>query len=178
MAGFEWFKFVPNTLKGNYYNVLIYFGIALLLWFIILNLITILSRVNFPKFLCKITVILSLILPLMYILALKNTQILKFWIKTIVPNIKMIAYVVLCVSWGNFALALIYNFTHDNRTNLYHLVETLVMCTLLTLMIACYGWCGWTINSTVKIYGILIGLFAMYLPISAIILFVCRNKRC
>ncbi len=177
MAGFEWFKFVPNLLKNNYYDVLIYFGLFLLLWFMVLNLITILSRVNIPKFLCKITVVLALILPFMYVSALKNETMLELWLKTIIPNIKIIAYVTLCVSCGNFVLALIYNFTHKNRANLHHLLEALVMCALLILMIICNGWCGWSIKSSVKIYGILIGLLAMYLPISAMVLFICRKNR-
>lgn len=177
MAGFEWFKFVPNTLKGNYYDVLIYFGLFLLLFFIISNFITLLSKVNIPKFLCKITVVIALALPFMYILALKNDTILKLWLKTIVPNIKMITYIVICVSCGNFVLALIYNFTHKNRANLHHLLEALVMCALLILMAICYNWCGWEIKSTIKIYGVLIGLLAMYLPISSLVLCICSRNR-
>jgi peptidoglycan/LPS O-acetylase OafA/YrhL len=177
MAGFEWFKFVPKILKGNYDNILIYFGLFLLAWFIVLNLITIFNYVNMPKFLCKITVVLSLALPLAYMLALTHDWALEYWIKLIIPNIKMIAYIVLCVSGGNIVLALMYNFTSKNRANFHHLTESMVMCALLTLMIICFGWCGWKIDNVVKIYGIMIGLLAIYLPISAIVLFICRKNR-
>ena len=42
MPGFEWFSFVQNIFKNNYYDVLVYFGIFLLLWFILSNVISIL----------------------------------------------------------------------------------------------------------------------------------------
>ena len=177
MPGFEWFKFVPDMLKTNYYDVLIYFGIILLLWFIGLNLITLLSHINLPKFLFKICIIVSLILPLIYVVALKNDSALNFWIKNIAPNIKTIAYVFLCVGWGTFILALIYNFTRKNHANLHHIIEALVMCVLLTLMIICNGWCGWNFDNIIKLHGVMVGLFAIYLPISVVILFICRNKR-
>ena len=178
MAGFEWFKFVPDMLKDKYFNVLIYFGIFLLVWFIVLNLVSILSHLNLPKLMFKLAIIVALSLPLVYISALKFDAVAEIWVKNIAPNIKTIAYSVLCISCGSFGLGLIYNFTRSNKANLHHIVEALVMCILLILMIVCYNWCGWDIEVTFKIYGILIGLLAMYLPISAVTLLICRNKRC
>lgn len=177
MPGFQWFKFVPDMLKDNYYDVLIYFGIGLLLWFIVLNAVSLLSRPNLPKVLFKVSTIVALLLPLLYILALNNDTFIKFWIENIAKNVKIISYIALCVSCGTFVLALIYNFKRNNRANLHHILQALFMCALLVLMILYNGWCGWNIELNYKIYGILIGWLAIYLPISCITLFVCRNKR-
>ena len=177
MAGFEWFKFVPNMLKDNYYNVLIYFGVLLILWFILLNLIGILHHINLPKFLFKMSIIVALILPLMYVLALDNNFAFNFWIKNILPNIKTISYIFLGISCGTFVLGLIYNITRKNHANSHHIIEATVMCLLLVLMCIVNGWCGWNIDVTIKLYGIMIGLFALYLPISGVNLLFCKNKR-
>jgi len=178
MPGFEWFKFVPDLLKNNYHKTLIYFGLFLLLWFIALNLFTILTHANLSKVIFKISIISSLVLPLAYVLALEFDWALDFWVKTIAPNIKMIAYILLIVSWGSFVLGLIYNFTKRYHANLHHIMEALVMCLLITLLVMVNGWCGWKFDSVVKMYGLMVGLFAIYLPVSAIILFICRKKRC
>ncbi|MBQ8522527.1 MAG: hypothetical protein IJ458_02545 [Clostridia bacterium] len=177
MPGFEWFSFVSKVLKHNYYNVLVYFGVFLLLWIIVLTILSLLSRPNVAKFTFKICTIISLVIPLIYVLALKNDKALEFWIKTLAPNIKMISLVLMCVSWGSFVLALIFNYTRKNHANLHHIVQALVACVLLTLIVLVNGWCGWSFNDITKIEGVLIGLFAIYLPISSVILFVCRNKR-
>jgi len=177
MAGFEWFKFVPDMLKDNYFNVLIYFGVFLLSWVIVLNLISLFNHANLPKILFKISAILSLILPLIYVLALKSDAVLEFWIKFISKNIKIISYTLLCVSIGTFGLGLIYNIINKNRANLHLLLQALFMCALLLLLIAVNGWCGWNISKVYRLYGILVGLFAIYLPISSIILILCRKTK-
>lgn len=177
MAGFEWFDFVSKMLKDNYFEVLVGFGIFLLLWLMILNIFSIFSNANLPKVMFKLSAIMALILPLIYVLALKNDWALKFWIKNINSNIKMIAYTFIIVSWGSFILGLIYNFTKRNRANLHHILQALFMCGLLTLLIICNGWCGWDIDLTSKIYGIMVGWLAIYLPISSIVLIACSKKR-
>lgn len=177
MAGFEWFKFVPKMLKNNYGDVLIYFGIFLLLWIIVLNLISILSHCNLPKILLKISAITALLIPLIYVLAFKNDSALKFWINNIGANIKTISFVFLAISWGCCALGLLLNFTRDNHANMHHILQALFMCVLFTLLVATQGWCGWQISKVYKLYGLLIGWMAIYLPISSIILLLCRNKR-
>lgn len=177
MAGFDWFKFVPNMLKDNYFDVLVYFGVFLLLWITALNVITLLSRPNRAKLVLKISTISALIIPVIYVLALKNNNALQFWIKNIAPNIKMISFIFLCVAWGSFILGLIFNCTRKNHANLHHVLQALFMSLLLTLLVAANGWCGWGINNITKIYGVLVGLFAIYLPLSSVILFICRYKR-
>ncbi|MBQ7798403.1 MAG: hypothetical protein IJ371_04700 [Clostridia bacterium] len=179
MAGFDWFKFVPDMLKDNYSNVLINFGIFLLLWFIILNAISILYRPNLPKILFKVVVISALILPLIYVLALKQDWAFEFWVKNISSNIKNICYILLGVSCGSWILALIFNFTRNNRANLHHIIQGLTMSILLILFVAVHGWCGWELSLEMlnKLYGLLVGLFAIYLPLSSVLLWVCRSKR-
>lgn len=177
MPGFEWFKFVPKILKDNYFDILIYFGIFLILWFIILNIGSILTHANLPKLILKFSVVSALIIPLFYVLALKYDWALKFWIDNISQNIKEISYVFIGLSSGSFVLGLIYNLKRIHHANLHHIMQALTMCVLFILLVLINGWCGKAYGFDSKIFGILIGLFAIYLPISTIILFMCRNKR-
>lgn len=177
LKGFDWLNVAPDLLKSNYFNTLIYFGIFLLVWFICINAFSLLTHPNLPKTLFKLTSIISLILPLVYVLALKYNWALEFWIKNISKNVKMISYISLCVSWGTWLLALVFNFTKRHKANINHILQALIMCALLTLIVAVNGWCGWSISNPLKIYGVLMGLFAVYLPISAIIMFIGRHSR-
>lgn len=176
IKGFGWLGFAEDLLKNNYYDVLIYFGIFLLIWFIVLNLFSILSHVNVAKLTFKISVISALILPLIYVLALKYDKVLDFWIKYIAPNIKIISYIVLCVAIGSVVLGLLFNFTKENRANIHLIMQALIMCILLSLLIAINGWCGWSVN-IIKLFGILMSLFAIYLPFSALLLTICAKMR-
>lgn len=176
IKGLEWLNFAKDLLKNNYYNVLLYFGIFLLTWFIGLNLFSILSHFNVAKLAFKISVISALILPLIYVLALKYDEFLELWIKYIAPNIKVISYMFLCISIGSFALGLLFNFTKENRANIHHIVQALAMCVLLSLLIAINGWCGWSVN-IVKLFGILMSLLAIYLPFSTLLLTICAKMR-
>lgn len=176
IKGFNWLNFAKDLLKTNYYDVLLYFGIFLLMWFIILNLFSILSNFNVAKLAFKMAVISALILPLIYVLGLKYDEVLELWIKYIAPNIKMISYLFLCISIGSFALGLLFNFTKENRANIHHIVQALVMCILLSLLIAINGWCGWSVN-TIKLFGILMSLFALYLPFATLLLTICAKMR-
>lgn len=175
IKGFGWLDFAKDILKNNYFNILVYFGMFLLVWFILLNIISLASRPNKPKTLFKISTIVALILPLIYVLALKNNAVLEFWINHVAENIKMICYVVLSVSWGLFALALIFNFTKRRKATFYHILQALAMCTLLTLFVAWNGWCGWSVDY-IKMFGFLMGILAIYLPISTIILSICAKN--
>jgi len=179
IKGMGWLNFAPDLFKSNYFDVLIYFGIFLLVWFIVTNALSLLSYVNMPKLAFKISIISALILPLIYVMALKFDFMLEFWIKSIAPNIKMISYIFACIAVGSFILGLVLNFTKENRANLHHILQALVMSILLILLIAVNGWCGWSIglSALLKLFGVLMGLFATYLPISSIVLFVCAKKR-
>ena len=177
MPGFDWFKFVPDMLKDNYGKVLIYFGIFLLLWIIGLSVLSLLNKPNLPKLLFKISAISALILPLIYVCAFEFEWAREFWVKNISSDIKMISFVVMGVSCGSFVLGLVYNFTRKNRANLHLIVQALVMCALLVLLVAVNNWCGWDIKNVLKLYGVLVGILAIYLPISSIILFMCRKNR-
>lgn len=177
LKGFDWLDVAPDLLKNNYFDTLIYFGIFLLVWFICINKFSLFKHANLPKTLFKLTSIISLILPLIYVLALKYDVVLEFWIKNISKNVKMISYITLCVSWGTWAIALMFNFTKRNKANCHHILQSSVMCILLTLLITANGWCGWSISNPLKIYGLLMGIFAIYLPISAIMMFVGRHGR-
>lgn len=177
VKGFDWLDFAKDLFKNNYLNVLIYFGIFLLLWFIVLNLISIPYRINLPKFLLKISVVIALALPLIYVLSIKYNWALNFWIKNIAPNIKTICYVLLCSSVGCFVLGLICNFITRGKANFHHVLQAIVMCALLALIIAVNGWCGWKVDNVLKMFGVVMGLFAIYLPISSIVLIICRKSR-
>lgn len=172
----EWLNFAPDILKQNYYNALIYFGIILLVWIIALNVISILSHANKPKIIFKLTSVIALILPLFYVLALKYNWALEFWINNIGKNIKTISSVLLCISFGSLALGIVLNFTNQNHAGIYHILQAAFMCLTLALLISVNGWCGWDVGVD-KMFGLLMGMFAIYLPASAIILFITRKKR-
>ena len=171
-----WLNFAMDIFKSNYIDILIYFGIFLLLWVIVLTIISIIIRINLPKLLFKLSAIVALILPLMYVLALKFDAVLDIWIKSIAPNVKIISYILISVSCGLFVLGLILNFTREKRANLHLIVQALEMCALLILIVAINGWCGWKVDY-VKGFGVLMGLFAIYLPLSTIIISICAKKR-
>lgn len=173
----SWLDFAADIFKDSYYNILIYFGIFLLGWIIATNLVSIFSHANLPKVLFKLSIVSALILPLIYVMALKYEFVLEFWIKNIAPNLKTICYIFLCVACGLFISAIVCNFTNNNKANIHHLTQALVMCTVLILVLAINGWCGWNINSTIKLFGVLMGVYAIYLPISTIILLICAKNR-
>ena len=177
IKGFKWLNFAKDMLKENYQNALIYFGIFLLIWFIVITSISIINNISLSRMLFKLSAISSLLLPLVYVLALKYDWALEFWIKNIAPNVKMICYIVLSVSVGFSVLGLILNFTRENKANFHLILQSLIMNALLVLLILIQGWCGWSFGSQVKIFGILMGLFAIYLPISSFVLLICDKKR-
>ena len=172
----EWLNFAPDILKQNYTNTLVYFGIFLLLWVIVINITSILSHVNKAKIAFKLSSVIALILPLVYVLAIKYDWALQFWIDNIAKNIKMISNVLLCVSFGSLILGLVLNFINKNHANLYHIIQAVFMCLTLALLVAVNGWCGWDV-SVEKMFGLLMGAFAIYLPTSAVVLYMIRNKR-
>ncbi len=178
IKGFKWLReFAPEMLKENYFKVLIYFGVFLLAWIIILSVLSLATRPNLPKLLFKISAISALILPLINVLAMENEKVLEFWIKNIAEDVKMISYVFLAISLGSAFLGLMFNLSRDRKANLHLVLQAIVMCTLLALFVALNGWCGWEIKEVIKMNGILMGLFAIYLPISSIVLMLCKNKR-
>lgn len=173
----KWIKLGVDLFEKNYFDVMIYFGIFLLGWIIAITVLSILSHPNKPKLVLKISTIAALALPLMYVLALRYDWALEFWFKNMAENIKTISYVLLIVSCGGFVLGLIFNFTKKNKANLHLIIQALVMCVLMVLLVAINGWCGWDISRVDKLYGSLMGLFAIYFPVSTIILMLCSNKR-
>ena len=177
IKGFKWLNFAKDILKDKYLDVCIYFGIFLLAGFIILNLFSLFSHTNFSKIAFKISIISALVLPLVDILSIKYNWMLDFWIKSIAPNIKMISYILLCVAVGSFVLGLILNFTRKTRANVHIIVQALIMCCVIVLFIAVRGWCGWDISNIDKLFGILMSVFAIYLPISVILLIICVKNR-
>ncbi len=176
IKGFDWLDFAPDLFKKNHLDVEFYFGLFLIVWFIALNAISLLSRPNWSKTLFKVSIIVALILPLINILAVRYEFALKFWIKNIAPEIKTISMVLLCVSAGLFGLGLILNFARHNKANLHIVLQSLVMCVFLGLFIAVEGWCGWKVD-LLKMMGALYAVFAIYLPISSIILLICAKNR-
>ena len=175
----KWIKAGFDLLGNDYWDIMMYLGIVLLLWIIGLTILSLFSHPNIPKIIFKISVISALALPLIYVLALKYDWALKFWIENLSKNIKMISYILLIVSGGSFVLGLIFNFTKNHTANPHHVIQALVMCVLILLFIVVHGWCGWDVSASLvtKCYGVMMGLFAIYLPISTIILMVCSKKR-
>lgn len=176
--GFDWLtKIAPELLSDKYFDVLIYFGIFILVWFIVTNVISLIYRPNLPKLLFKLSAVVALLLPMVYVLCMKYDWAIEFYIKNIAKNIKSISLILMGVSCGSAILGLCFNFSRRNRANFHYILQAIVMCALLVLLVAINGWCGWKVGDIVKLSGILMGLFAVYLPVSSVILFMLRKKR-
>ncbi|MBQ3502475.1 MAG: hypothetical protein IJA72_02310 [Clostridia bacterium] len=168
-----------DLFEKNYFDVLIVYGIILLVWIVGLTILSFLSHPNVPKLILKVAVLSALALPLMYVLALKYDWAIEFWIKNINENIKMISYILIIVSSGSFVLGVIFNFSKKHKANIHQIIQALVMCVLVILFVAVQGWCGWKIDIDLltKLYGVLMGLFAIYLPLSVITLLISSKQR-
>ena len=159
--------------------MLITFGIVLLVWIVGLTIVSLLSKPNVPKLILKVAVIAALALPLMDVLGLKYDWALEFWSENIIKNIKKISYILIIVACGSSVLGILFNFSKKHKSNLHHITQALVMSALLVLFVAVRGWCGWKIDLDImtKLYGVLMGLLAIYLPISAPIIIVSSRRR-
>ena len=175
----NWVKLGMDIFNENYFNVLVYFGMLLLVWILGVTIFSILARPNITKFMFKIAVIASLVLPLIYVLALKFDWAYDFWMKNLAEDIKTISYVFLIVACGSFFTGLLFNFSQKKKANFHHISQALVMCVLLVLFLAVNGWCGWEleVEFLTKVYGVLMGWFAIYLPISTFIIMASSKKR-
>ena len=176
----SWFELSQDILKEEYFNVLIYVGIGLLGLIIVFNLVSIFKRPNISKICFKISTIIALLLPILFVMALnidKFEWAWKFWVEHISKNLKTYSYIAIGASAGLFIVGIIRNFTADNKAGFHHIFKTIFMIALLILMAYCYGWCNWTINVNVidKIYGLLIGWLAIYLVLSTFVLLICSK---
>ena len=109
-------------------------------------------------------------------MALKSDLILKIWLKLFANDIKTVSCTLIFVSCGLTVLGLLYNFTRRKRANLHHILQAITMCLLLILLVMANGWC-WQIISMEKAFGLLMGLLAVYFPVSSLILYMFRNIR-
>lgn len=179
----KWFETTIEMFKNDYFNTLIYFGIALLSLVIIFNIVSIIKRPNIAKTCFKLSVVVALVLPLLCVMAFNVGDwkwAYDFWVDNIAKNIKTYAYIALGISGGLFILGLARNFTADIKVNFHYIFKSLMMITLLVLMIYAFGWCEWNVDAKVllKVSGLLVGWLAIYFPLSAIILLIydVRNK--
>ena len=176
ISGFDWLDIAPDLFKSNYYNVLIGFGIFAIVWLILINTISLINYPNLPKTLFKLSVVVALSLPLMYVLAIRFDWALKFWLKNISKNIKTISYATMFISCGLAILGILYNITRRKHANFHHLLQAITMCAMLVLLVLLNGWC-WHIGNIDKIFGLLMGVFAVYFPISSLVLYLFRKIR-
>ena len=176
ISGFDWLNLAPDLFKANYYNVLIGFGAFVLIWLIMVNAVSIINYPNTAKTLFKSAVIVALILPLMYVLALKSEVVLKLWFKYFDKNIKTISCALVFTSCGLTLLGLLYNFTRRKHANLHHILQAFTMCALLILLVLSNGWC-WQVTNIDKMFGLLMSLLAVYFPVSSLVLYMFRKVR-
>lgn len=174
--GFDWLNLAPDLFKNNYHNVLIGFGVFILIWLILINVISLINFPNIPKTLFKSSVIVALILPFIYVLALRSELVLKLWFKYFDKNIKTISCALIFISCGLALLGLLYNFTRRKHANLHHILQSITMCGLLVLLAVANGWC-WQVVAVDKAFGLLMGVLAVYFPISSLILYLFRKIR-
>lgn len=176
----KWNKVVVNLFDKNYSNVLICFGLAILVYIFILNIATFFYKLNVPKFCFKLGALVALVLPLIYVSGLKFDFMLEFWIKNIAKNIKTLSYISIVISGGLFLLGFIFNFISGPKANIVHILQNLAMALILLALIYINNWCGWEYVKAlpyIKIYGALMGVLGIYLPLSSISLLICAKLR-
>ncbi len=177
---FKWIKITTDLFKEDYFKMLIYIGTGLLGLVIVFNLISLFKRPNISKICFKLSTIVALILPLLFVMSLNIVEwkwAWEFWVENISTNIKTYAYIAMGVSAGLFIIGLVRNFTAENKATFHHIFKNLMMVALLAIMAYVYSWCGWTINANTigKIYGLLMGWLAIYFPVSTIVLLLCAK---
>ncbi len=170
-----WSNAIHRLLSENYSKLLIWFGIILLAYIIITKIITMLSSKNLSCLCFKLSSIIALLLPLLYVMALQFDSILELWIKHIASNIKTISLIAAIISCGLLLLGIISSITRNRKLNIYLLIQSIAMCTLLVLLVSINSWVGWTIN-TIKGFGMLMAICPVYLLISVIILIFSPKK--
>ena len=176
IPGFDWLNLAPELFGRNYDNVLIGFGAFILIWLIMINAVSIINYPNTAKTLFKSSVIVALILPIIYVLALRSELVLKLWLKYFDKNIKTISCALIFISCGLALLGLLYNFTRRKHANLHHIVQAFTMCVLLILLVMSNGWC-WQVANVGKMFGLLMGVLAVYFPVSSLLLYLFRKIR-
>ncbi len=166
-----WSKMLVKLLGDNYFNIMIWFGLVLMGYIVIFNIATILSKANGAKLSFKLTSVVSLLLPIVYVGALKYNAILELWIKAFAPNVKTIGLGFLVASFGLLFLGIFTSVKKHIKVNFYYLLQAIFMCALLTLLVSVNNWCGWDVNPT-KAFGMLMSIMSVYLMASSIILFI------
>lgn len=174
----KWLDLTKDILKSYYSDVIIYVGLAILIAIVVLNLVSLVYKTNMAKICFKLTTIISLILPIMFVCTMQFDWAFKFWINNIAKNIKMISYIVMSVSAGLFILGIIFNITSRKRANFHHVFEALAMLGLFIVMICAFDWCGWTsnIHNFSTLIGVMVLWLSAYLLISTIVLFACSKS--
>ena len=169
-----WIDITQDILKSNYEQVLVYIGLIILVATAVLNLISMIYKTNSAKICFKISIIVALILPIIFVSAMEFEWAFKFWINNIASDIKMWASILIIVSLGMFGLGLIFNFIRQKRANFHHIIEAIGMCCLLIFVAGAYNWCGW--GNVDKMQGMMTLWIPVYLLLSAFVLFICSKS--
>lgn len=161
-----WINACEKLFKSNYTDVLMYFGIAILVWIVLVNVVSFFFQPNLAKLSFKATTFVSLALPILYVCALNFNPALKFWANVIAPHLKLTAYVCVASSVGFFILGFLLNIVKENKSNFHNVFQALATVMVNLTLILTNDWCGWRIWNVNKWFGLLMISMPIYYLIS------------
>lgn len=160
----------------NLNDVINYFILFQLMFILIITVLTLFFKINLTKLFLKLSTIISLILPIIFLLTINNDYILTFWFNNIANNIKFISIILTIVCIGIFILALILFAMGKLKADIFQIFQALGCNVFLILICYIFNFYGlYTTLSSVKIFKIMLLFWSIYLIISVAALFISHK---
>lgn len=160
----------------NLNDVINYFILFQLMFILIITILTLFFKINLTKLFLKLSTIISLILPIIFLLTINNDYILTFWFNNIANNIKFISIILTIACMGIFILALILFAMGKLKADIFQIFQALGCNVFLILICYIFNFYGsYTTFSSVKIFKIMLLFWSIYLIISVAALFISHK---
>lgn len=172
-----WIELCQKLLKTHYMDVLMYFGLGILIWIVFVNVVSFFYKPSLAKLSFKATTLVSLALPILYVCALNFNPALRLWSKVIAPHLKLTAYICVTSSVGFFGLGFLLNLLKENKSNFHNVFQALATVMVNLTLILTNDWCGWRFWQTGKWFGLLMIALPIYYILSPIMLIKIAKKR-
>lgn len=172
-----WVEYCQKLFGNHYMDVLMYFGLGILVWIVFVNVVSFFFQPNLPKLSFKATTMFSLALPILYVSALNFNPALKFWSNIIAPHLKLTAYICVAFSVGFFGLGFLLNIVSEKKSNFHNVFQALATVMVNLTLILTEDWCGWRFWQTGKWFGLLMLAMPLYYTFSPIMLVRTSKKR-
>lgn len=172
-----WVRVCEDLFKSHYMDVLMYFGLGILIWIVFVNVVSFFFQPSCPKLSFKATTLVSLALPILYVAALNFNPALKFWSKFVAPHLKLVAYICVACSVGFFGLGFLLNIVSEKKSNFHNIFQALATVMVNLMLILTNDWCGWRFWQTGKWFGLLMLAMPIYYIFSPIMLVKTSKKR-